>query len=166
MVIFDTSGNVIENPNLELGYIEDKSIPITHTYIVDMPEVSHIEVIREYPETGGKDVETVIDQEEQGHYETRDESGKLLEHYDGKVPEGFPKEEPIHDYWNYQVYIPYTPEELAEQEEARREQEEALEKYNAQQQWLEEAPAMIEDIDAAICELYEGLMIVAEANNG
>lgn len=112
MIILDNNGSVVENPDYDKGRVEMQQKTVTHTYIIDVEEEGHYEVIAEYPETGGQDVEWKIDVKEEGHWETRDETGEIVEHYDGIIPEDWPKDQVIDDVWQYSVYTPYTAEEL------------------------------------------------------
>ena len=62
MRIFDINNVEIESPDLEKGYLKEDSLFVMHheaTEAVD--EEGHWEVIAEYPETGGQDVEWVVD---------------------------------------------------------------------------------------------------------
>lgn len=111
MVIFDTEGKVVEDPDLLLGQIEYKSIDVVHSWVVDEPEKGHWETIAEYP-NGGKDIEWQVDAPESGHWETRDQEGELVEHFDGIIPDDLPREEQHPDIWQYAVYTPYTEEEI------------------------------------------------------
>lgn len=155
MTTFDSNWNVIETPDYELGYVEQRELPVVHEYVIDEPEISHEEVVAEYPETGGKDVQIVIDREEKGHWETKDEEGNIVNHFDGMITEGFPKDELIPDIWYYDLYIPYTPEELAEMEEQRKQAEAEQEKYDQQQEWLEKAPERVDAIESGVNDAYE-----------
>lgn len=78
---------ILEDVDLEKGYLVEDCI-VTHIdYVPAVEEVSHVEVIHEYP-NGGTDLQRVIDVE--------------------AVPEV-----PEHDEKEFiQVYIPYTEEEL------------------------------------------------------
>lgn len=118
MVILDINGEVLHDPDEAKGMIEVKTIQVTHKYVVDVEKKSHYETIREYPETGGKDVAEVIDTEEQGHWDTLDESGVAVKHYDGVISEDWPHEQEIADSWSYGVYKPYTADELLQMKKA------------------------------------------------
>lgn len=115
MIIYNETGEIIENPDYDLGYVKKEIVPITHRYVVDVPAVTHEVIIAEYPETGGKDVEIVVDEPEIGHWASFNENGELVTEFDGDLS-GFPKDEPIHDTWEIGIYIPFTPEELEERE--------------------------------------------------
>lgn len=121
MIIFDENGNVIQNPDLNVGRLEERTLNVIHTYIVDSEEEGHYVTIAEYP-NGGKDVEWVVDKPEQHRIETRDENGDVVKHYDGD-PGYVSKLEPTKDVWVYQVYIQYTEEELSIIEAAKVEAE-------------------------------------------
>lgn len=114
MVILDKNGDVVESPDYERGRVEVREKPVTHAYVVDTEEQGHWETVAEYPETGGADVEWRVDTPEVGHWETRDEKSQPVEHYDGVIPEDWPKEQVITDVWQYGLYIEYTPDELDE----------------------------------------------------
>ena len=153
MVIYDEKGNRVESPDYELGHVEENEVPVMHVWVIDMPEQSHEEIIREYPETGGKDIEIVVDVPEEGHWETHREDGSVIDDFDGDIAEGWPHDEPIPDIWRYGVYILYTPEELAKIEEQKLKADEAERKRREQQEWLEEAPDHMLDMDEAIVAL-------------
>lgn len=87
MVIYNEQGNVLENYDLTLGHIETHTRTIEHEAVEAVGEVSHYEVIAEYP-NGGKDVKKVVD-----------------------VP-AVPGQEAWDEEIQYGVYIPYTEEEL------------------------------------------------------
>lgn len=123
MVILDKNGVVVESPDYERGRVEVREKTVTHVYVVDTEEQGHWETVAEYPETGGADVEWRVDVHEEGHWETRDENSQLVEHYDGVIPEDWPKEQVIADVWQYGLYIGYTEEELEEREKQRQEAE-------------------------------------------
>ena len=88
MEIYDLSGNLMDNPDLGLGRLEDRTRTVHHDAVEAVREVWHYETVHEYP-NGGKDVRKVIDTP----------GVEAAEAYDEEIP--------------YQVYIPYTEEELA-----------------------------------------------------
>ena len=90
MKIIDINGNPMENPDLSLGWLEDKTQTIHH----DAVAVSHYETLAEYP-NGGKDVQKVVD-----------------------VP-GVEAKDAWDEEEQVRVYHLYTAEELAAQAEAR-----------------------------------------------
>ena len=94
MKIIDIDGNQIENPDLSLGWLEDKTQTIHHDAVAGVEEVSHYETIAEYP-NGGKDVRKVVD-----------------------VP-GVAAQDAYDEEVEVQRYVLYTAEELAEQAAAR-----------------------------------------------
>lgn len=62
MRIFDINDNEIESPDLTKGYLKADKLFIAHHKAVEaVAEKGHYKVIAEYPETGGKDFEWVID---------------------------------------------------------------------------------------------------------
>lgn len=100
MKIIDINGNPMKNPDLSLGWLEDKTQTIHHDAVAGVEEVSHYETIAEYP-NGGKDVQKVVD-----------------------VP-GVEAKDAWDEEEQVQVYHLYTAEELAAQAEAKKKAEEA-----------------------------------------
>ena len=94
MEIYNTKMELIEKPDLSLGYLKDDIRIQHHEAIEGVEEQWHYEVIAEYP-NGGKDVEKVID---------------------------VPGVEAV-DAWDEEVaikiYVPYTKEELDAMEAER-----------------------------------------------
>lgn len=85
--IYNEQMELIENPDLSLGYLKPSTRTEHHEAIQGVEEVWHYETVREYP-NGGKDVEKVIDVP---GVEAKDA-------WDEEIP--------------IQIYIPYTQEEL------------------------------------------------------
>ena len=158
MLILDENGIVLDDPDLETGFLENKQRNVIHKYIIDVESESHEEVIAEYPETGGKDVEIVFDVEEQGHWETRLETGELVE-FDGIIPDDFPHELELPDVQHYMLWRAYTAEQLAEI--ARLEEERAQSEREAEERevFLAGAPDRVEatevGVDASMDALAE-----------
>lgn len=101
MRILDQNDNEITNPNLEKGHLEIEQIVTNHHDAVSAsPGKSHIEVVKEYPNSG-KDVITVWDEEPVEAKDAWDEKETI------------------------QRYIPYTADELAEQQKQEEEQKKA-----------------------------------------
>ena len=98
MKIIDENGAAIETPDLTLGYLVDNTEPVEHPAVEGVEEVSHYETVTEYP-GGGRDVRKVID---------------VL---------GVPAQAAWTEQVPIQRYIRYTAEELAAQEEERKNQE-------------------------------------------
>ena len=99
MKILDETGAVVENPDLTLGYLTTSTEEITHPAVEGVEEQWHWETVTEYP-NGGKDVQKVID-----------------------VP-GVPAQAAWTEQVPVQRYIRYTAEELAAQEQAKKDAEE------------------------------------------
>lgn len=123
MKIIDENGAAIETPDLTLGYLVDDTEPVEHPSVEGVDEVSHYETVAEYP-NGGRDVRKVID-----------------------VP-GVPAQAAWTEQMPVQRYIRYTSEELAAQEETRKQAEQA-----AQLPTTEERIAALE---AAMLDLLAG----------
>lgn len=92
---------IIENPDYNLGYLQEDTLTIHHDAVEGVEEVGHWETIREY-ESGGKDVAWIVETE---GVEARDA-------YDEEV--------------KIDVYIPYTEAELTKRS-LTKEKEEAEE---------------------------------------
>ena len=155
MTVYGPGMERVDNPDLSLGRIEINEVQISHVWVVDAEEVTHEEVVAEYPKTGGKDVAIVIDSPETGHWETFDTDGNELVSYDGPLPDWAPAGEPIDAIWSCETYVPYTQAEL--DEIARRESErQAAQAAEAErEQWLQSAPSQLADMDELLVALYE-----------
>ena len=99
MKILDETGAVVENPDLTLGYLTTSTEEVTHPAVEGVEDVNHYETVAEYP-NGGRDVRKVID-----------------------VP-GVPAQAAWTEQVPVQRYIRYTAEELAAQEQAKKDAEE------------------------------------------
>lgn len=124
MKIIDTNGNPMENPDLFLGWLEDKTQTIHHDAVAGVEEVSHYETIAEYP-NGGKDVQKVVD-----------------------VP-GVEAKDAWDEEEQVQVYHLYTAEELAAQAEAKKKAEEAAAAEAKKKAELEAVPGRVDALEAA-----------------
>lgn len=100
MKIIDINGNPMENPDLSLGWLEDKTQTVHHDAVAGVEEQHHYVTIAEYP-NGGRDVVIVVD-----------------------VP-GVEAKDAWDEEEQVQVYHLYTAEELAAQAEAKKKAEEA-----------------------------------------
>ena len=162
MLILDEKGTVVTDPDLEAGCLEERHRSIVHLYVVDVEEKSHEVIIAEYPETGGKDVEYVVDVEEQGHWETRlVDTGEVIE-FDGTIPDDMPREFELADVEPYLLYRLYTDEELAERARTKEERERMESEAAEREAFLSDAPERMvsvettqADTDDALCAMYE-----------
>lgn len=119
MKTIDINGGPMENPDLSLGWLEDKTRTIHHDAVAGVEEVSHYETLAEYP-NGGKDVQKVVD-------------------VPGVEAKGaWDEEEQV------QVYHLYTAEELAAQEQARKEAEEKAQLPTAEERLAALEAAMLD----------------------
>ena len=98
MKTYDENDNLIENPDLEKGYLKNGKKTIHHDAVEAVEEKFHYETLAEYP-NGGKSVRKVVD-----------------------VP-GVSAKDAYDEEVEVQRYVLYTAEELAAQEEARKKQE-------------------------------------------
>lgn len=94
MEIYDEKMERIENPDLNLGWLEDTVRRVMHEAVEGAEEIWHYETAAEYP-NGGRDVRKVID-----------------------VP-GTEAREAWEESLPIQIYHPYTQEELEEIEAER-----------------------------------------------
>ena len=95
MDMYDEQGNPVTDYDPAKGRLEMQKRIHHHEAVEAVEEQGHWETVAEYPETGGKDVQWVVDAP---GVEAR---------------EAWDEEEP---YW---LYIPYTEEELAQMEADR-----------------------------------------------
>lgn len=141
MRILDENNNVIENADLEKGYLMTETIVIAHHEAVKAkPGKSHTEVVKEYP-NGGKDVVTVWDEEPTDSKDAYDETEEI------------------------QRYHLYTEEELKqrklEKEEAEA-KEKKLESLYSSSMSVEEIVAAKKDIDTTITNIQVALADIYE----
>ena len=141
MRILDENNNVIENADLEKGYLMTETIVIAHHEAVKAkPGKSHTEVVKEYP-NGGKDVVTVCDEEPTDAKDAYDETEEI------------------------QRYHLYTEEELKqrklEKEEAEA-KEKKLESLYSSSMSVEEIVAAKKDIDTTITNIQVALADIYE----
>ena len=84
----ETKTEILENPDLTLGYLTSDTFTKHIDYVAPVEEQGHYVTLREYPETGGKEVEWVVDVPE---------VKEVLEHDEREA---------------IQLYIPYTEDEI------------------------------------------------------
>lgn len=94
MEIYNESMELIENPDLSLGYLKNSTRTVHHEAIEGVEEQWHYETIAEYS-NGGKDIQKVIDIP----------GVQAQEAWDEEIP--------------IRIYVPYTQEELDRMEEER-----------------------------------------------
>ena len=87
MEIYNENMELIENPNLSLGYLKPSTRVEHHNAVEGVTEVWHYETIAEYP-NGGKDIRKVVDVP----------GVEAQAAWDEEIP--------------IQIYVPYTQEEL------------------------------------------------------
>lgn len=144
MRTLDENNNVIENADLEKGYLTTETIVIAHhDAIKASPGKSHIEIIREYP-NGGKDVATIWDEEPTEARNAYDETEEI------------------------QRYHLYSDEELKQQEEKKKESAEKENKlaslYNSDMTFADivtaksQTDSAITDIQVALADIYEQML--------
>lgn len=92
--IYNENMELIENPDLTLGYLRSGTRTVHHNAIEGVTEVWHYETVAEYP-NGGKDVRKIIDVP----------GVEAQAAWDEEIP--------------IQIYVPYTQEELDRMEAER-----------------------------------------------
>ena len=131
MVVYDESGHRIEEYELDKGYLKTKSEAVEHRWVVDSEEHGEWVTLKEYPETGGKDVEWRVTAEERGHWKTVKKSGEEVADFDGTLSDDWPHDMSVPDIFEYYVYHAYTEVELAEIAEKKKKEEQ--ERQDAQE---------------------------------
>ena len=128
MRTLDENNNVVENADLEKGYLTPETIVIAHHEAVEAtPGKYHIEVVKEY-DNGGKDVITVWDEKPVKAKEAWDETEEIKR------------------------YIPYSAEELAKIAKEKEEAENREVKINS----LYDADMTFSDVVDAVAGLLYG----------
>lgn len=94
MEIYNENMELIENPDLSLGYLKPSARTEHHEAVEGVEEKWHYETVKEYP-NGGKTVKKVID------------------------VTGVPAQKAWDEEIPIQIYIPYTQEELDRMEEEK-----------------------------------------------
>ena len=127
MRILDEQGNELETYDNTKGYlVNDKVLIARHEAVEAVEEQGHFETIAEYP-NGGKDVEWVVDKP------------------------GVEAAEAWDEYEDIYRYIPYTADELAEIEAARKKAEEESE-LQARIRALPDKAVTWDELAAALAE--------------
>lgn len=146
---------LVAEPDPASGRAVPRRVPVVHRWVVDAPAVAHEEVVAYYPETGGRDVELVVEVPEQGHWETALEDGSRPPFPGPTPPDDMSGLGEVPDSWEAQVWVPWTEAELAEMEARRAEAEAAALALAERERWLASAPDEQAAQDDAICALYE-----------
>ena len=94
MEIYNENMELIENPDLTLGYLKGSTRTAHHEAVDGVTEVWHYETVAEYP-NGGKDIRKVVDVP----------GVEAQAAWDEEIP--------------IQIYVPYTQEELDRMEAER-----------------------------------------------
>lgn len=104
--IYNEKMELIENPDLSLGYLKNSVRTVHHYAVEGVQEVWHYETVAEYP-NGGKDIRKVVDVP----------GVEAKPAWDEEIP--------------IQIYVPYTQEEL-DRMEAERNKPTQLDRIEAQ----------------------------------
>lgn len=150
MVVYDESGNRIDEYDLERGYIEKKSKRVEHRWVVDSKERGEWVTVKEYPATGGKDVEWRTTEEEKGHWETTDERGDKVDDFGSISGDDWPHDVTIPDIFEYAVYHAYTDAELAEIAEKKKKEEQEKQKAQENAEIAATLPDAVADLSEQV----------------
>lgn len=131
MKIIDINGNPMENPDLSLGWLEDKTQTIHHDAVAGVEEVSHYET--ETLPDGTPAIYYDADGREKGR-----DVRKVVDVPGVEAKDAWDEEEQV------QVYHLYTAEELAAQEKARKEAEEKAQLPTAEERLAALEAAMLD----------------------
>lgn len=123
MIIYDQNMDIIKEPDFTVGTVEEYDRLVTFEYIITSKEEGHYKTIAEYP-NGGKDVAWIIDTPEEGRWVSFDVDGNEIE-TELTVPDDAAHDVKLEEVEAVGKYRLYTPEELAEIERLKKEEEEA-----------------------------------------
>lgn len=150
MIVYNESGNRIEKYDIDKGYLTRKSKPVEHQWVVDSEEQGEWVTIKEYPETGGKDVEWRVIAEERGHWKTTDAEGKEVVDFDGNISDDWPHDTLIPDIFEYIVYHAYTDAELAELAKKKIKEEQAIQEAKEKAEIASTLPDAVADLSEQV----------------
>lgn len=150
MVVYDEIGNRIEEYDINKGYLTSKSKPVEHQWIVDSEEQGEWVTIKEYPETGGKDVEWRVTAKERGHWKTTDAEGNEVADFDGNISDDWPHDTLIPDIFEYTVYHAYTDAELAELTKKKIKEEQAIQESKEKAEIASTLPDAVADLSEQV----------------
>lgn len=146
MIVYDENGKRIEDYDLSKGRLESKSKRVEHRWVVDSKERGEWVTKKEYPETGGKDVEWRVTVAERGHWKTTDAEGKEVTGFDGNISDDWPHDMPIPDIFKYAVYHAYTNAELAELAKKKAKEEQAIQEAKEKAEIASTLPDAVADL--------------------
>ena len=136
-------------PDLSMGQIIVKYRKVIYVYQITKEEISHEEVIAEYPETGGKDVEIIVDSPEEGFWEIRDfYTNEKIGIDDSFIDDSCPHDAILQSEIPYDVFVPFTPEELEENLKQQKQ-------FELEQQQKLENDQLLGDMPDILCAMYE-----------
>ena len=150
MVVYDENGKKIEDYDLSKGYLTHKSKSVEHQWVVDSEEQGEWVTIREYPETGGKDVEWRVTAAERGHWKTTDAGGVEVTDFDGNISDDWPHDISIPNIFEYAVYHAYTSTELAEFADKKKKEEQARQEAQEKVEIAATLPDAIADLSEQV----------------
>lgn len=150
MIVYNESGKRIEDYDLSKGRLESKSKRVEHRWVVDSKEQGEWVTKKEYPETGGKDVEWRVTAEEQGHWRTTNSEGEDVADFDGTFSDDWPHDVPVPDIFKYAVYHAYTDAELAELAKKKVKEEQAIQEAKEKAEIASTLPDAVADLSEQV----------------
>ena len=147
-MVLDEKMQPVEEPDLTRGEIVPSVAQIEALWVADSPEVVELRVVREY-EGGGADVEEVVVQPAEGHWEAPEWALGWL------AANGDPNDR-LHIV-PCDVYREFTPREICAVERADDHQRQLNEVPERARAEIEELQSCAASMDALACALYEEL---------
>lgn len=146
MAIYDEQGNIVENPDLNAGYIKYETVVIAH-----------------HPAEPAKPAEPAVIETEVLWQNPNDPNNKLTQ---DKIVEEAKPAQPAKEAWDEtedrEIYVPYTEEELAEQQRQQEEAEEAAAAAKAKQEAIDALPERVDNIDDHLLDVDESVVTLYE----
>lgn len=148
MVAFDELWNKVENPDEAKGKIWSDSVEVECRYVVDQEEQGHFETVREYP-NGGKDVEWNVDTQEVGGWRYY-RNGKEWSECPTAVPDDWPHEKVVKMTVGVLRWRKYTEEELAEIAKKKAEADKKLQDAIDKAELIDSLPDAVADLSEQV----------------
>lgn len=151
-VDLDTNELIDQPDMIQWEIVRDEKIPIFYEFIKTKDEVTKNELIAEYP-NGGKDYREIIISPMEGHFDVTREDGSEFP-YSIEIPEGIPISGKVPDVAEITYWHKLTESEQQQRDELERE---TKEKNAAAQEFIENAPSRIDDIEGGIDDSYDAI---------
>lgn len=148
VLAFDESWNVVEDPDTDKGKITYEIVAVECRYVIDQEEQGHFETVREYP-NGGKDVEWKIDTSEVGSWKYYRE-GYEWGDCPTEIPDDWPHENVVKMDISVARWREYTVEELAEIAKKKAEAEKELQDTRDKADMIDALPDAVADLSEQV----------------